>query len=243
VSTKKITIGFDRYIERQWLEQTAEWVVQDATKEQLHENIDQYLAPYINGATSLRKSKNVLFGVWFKTDKQNQLFKEQAKRLYQTATAQEKLVIHWGLAVASYPFFASVVRLLGRLFRLQDDIHSKELIRRAVEQHGDTESVRRAATRLLQSLAQWGAVEAGQQSVFHPVEKIVIDNPELLCWLMTALFYSTDRERYSTEEIMSDPAWFPFGVSSSYFDVSKSKLLEIVHQNVGDTLIALKSRQ
>ena len=240
MSTKKITIGFDRYIERQWLDQTAEWVVQDASKEQLHENIDLHLAPYINGATSLRKSKNVLFGVWFKTDKRNLTFKEQAKRLYQTATSQEKLVIHWGLAVASYPFFASVVRLLGRLFRLQDDIHSKELIRRTVEQHGDTESVRRAATRILQSLAQWGALEAGQQSLFHPVEKITIHNPELLSWLMAALFYSTDRERYSIEELMSDPAWFPFEVSSAFFDINQSQLLEIVHQGVGDTLIALK---
>lgn len=216
MSDKKITIGFDRYIERQWLDETAEWVINGAIKEELHAHIDDYLAPFINGDTSLRKTKNVLFGVWFKTDKKNQAFKEQAKALYRTANSSEKLVIHWGLAVASYPYFASVARLIGRLFRLQDDIHSKELIRRTVEQHGDTESVRRAATRMLQSLSQWGVLEAGEQSVFHLASKNPVDNPELITWLTGALFYSTDRQRYSIEELVSDSAWFPFEVSTGF---------------------------
>jgi hypothetical protein len=38
----------------------------------------------------------------------------------------------------------------------------------------------------------------------------------------------------------SDPVWFPFEIPHGYFNVSNSKLIEIVHQGVGETLVALK---
>ena len=58
MSSKKVTIGFDRYIEKQWLDQTAKWVVQGKLRAELHTLTDDYLAPYIKGETSLRKTCN-----------------------------------------------------------------------------------------------------------------------------------------------------------------------------------------
>ena len=240
MSKKQLSIGFDRYIERSWLEQIAEWVVQGKNRNDLHQLIDDYLAPFINGATSLRKTKNVLFGVWVNTSDKNRPFKEQAINLLSTCNREERLAIHWGLSIASYPFFASLARLIGRLLRLQDDIISKELVRRSVEQHGDTESVRRATVRLLQSFGEWGALIPESKSLFHPPKKIRLNNPELVTWLLASVFFSNGRDRISIEEIMSDPAWFPFEITPSAFQINRSSMLEIVHQNVGDTLLSLK---
>lgn len=240
MNKKKLSIGFDRYIERAWLEQISKWVAQEKSRDELHQLVDDYLAPFINGATSLRKTKNVLFGVWVNTSDKNELFKKQATHFLQSCSNDEHLAIHWGLSIASYPFFASLVRLIGRLLRLQDDIISKELVRRSVELHGDTESVRRATTRLLQSFGEWGVLIPESKSLFHSPKKIVINNPELATWLLASVFFSNDRDRMTTDEIISDPAWFPFEIHQSLFQVNQSSILEIVHQNVGDTLISLK---
>jgi hypothetical protein len=240
VIQKKLSIGFDRYIERSWLEQVAEWVVQGNSRDDLQQLVDDYLAPFINGATSLRKTKNVLFGVWVNTSDKNRPFKEQAINHLKTCTREERLALHWGLSIASYPFFASLARLIGRLLRLQDDIISKELVRRSVEQHGDTESVRRATVRLLQSFGEWGVLIPESKSLFHPPEKIKLNNPELVTWLLASVFFSNGRDRISIEEIMSDPAWFPFDITQGAFQLNHSPILEIVHQNVGDTLLSLK---
>jgi hypothetical protein len=132
-----------------------------------------------------------------------------------------------------------LVRLIGRLLRLQDDIISKELVRRSVELHGDTESVRRATTRLLQSFGEWGVLIPESKSLFHSPKKIVINNPALVTWLLASVFFSSGKERMTMDEIVSDPAWFPFEVPQSSFQVNQSAILEIVHQNVGDTLISL----
>ena len=239
MNEKKISIGFDRYIERPWLEQISKWVAQEKKRDELHELVDDYLVPFINGATSLRKTKNVLFGVWVNSSDENQPFKKQAIHLLQNCSNDERLAIHWGLSIASYPFFASLVRLIGRLLRLQDDIISKELVRRSVELHGDTESVRRATTRLLQSFGEWGVLIPESKSLFHSPKKIVVNNPELVTWLLASVFFSSGKERMTMDEIVSDPAWFPFEIPQSSFQVNQSAILEIVHQNVGNTLISL----
>ena len=239
MNKKKLSIGFDRYIERAWLEQLAKWVAQEKSRDELHQLVDDYLAPFINGATSLRKTKNVLFGVWVNTSDKNVQFKKQAVQFLQNCSNDERLAIHWGLSIASYPFFASLVRLIGRLLRLQDDIISKELVRRSVELHGDTESVRRATTRLLQSFGEWGVLIPESKSLFHSPKKVVINNPELVTWLLASVFFSSGKERMTMDEIVSDPAWFPFEIPQSSFQVDQSAILEIVHRNFGDTLISL----
>jgi len=174
----------------------------------------------------------------FRSDK-NKTFKEQGVNFLKTCNKDERLVIHWGMAVASYPFFVSLARKIGRLLRLQDDIISKELVRRSVEQYGDTESIRRATTRLLQSFGAWGILFSVSNNLFYPTQKYRLENPELITWLMASVFFSNDRERLSVDEITSDPIWFPFNISYSAFQVGQSQILNVVHQNTSEKLLCL----
>tara|TARA_Y100000768_G_scaffold378564_1_gene353155 strand:- start:849 stop:1583 length:735 start_codon:yes stop_codon:yes gene_type:complete len=237
---KKLSIGFDRYIEYAWLEQISIWVAQNKNRDELHILVDDYLASFINGVTSLRKTKNVLFGIWVNSSDESDSFKKQAIHFLKKYPYDEHLAIHWGLSIGSYPFFASLVRLIGRLLRLQDYINSKELVRRSVELHGDTESVRRATTRLLQSLVQWSVLTQESNSSYHSPNKIMINNPELVTWLLASVFFSSGKERFSVDEIVSDPIWFPFKIPQSSFQINQSTILEVVHQNISNRLISLK---
>lgn len=242
MSDKKLAVGFDRYIEREWLDQIAQWVIEGKDRKELHQLVGDYLKPFINGATSLRKTKNVLFGIWVNTNAENIQFKKQAVAMFPSATREERLAIHWGMALGSYPFFASLTRLIGRLLRLQDDIISQELVRRSVEQHGDTETVRRATVRLLQSLAQWGVLRSDGKSLFHPVPKIDQHHIELATWLVVAPMLSSGKPRVMIEELTAEPALFPFGAFPGVFQPTQSPLLQIMHQAVGETIVALKKK-
>jgi hypothetical protein len=99
--------------------------------------------------------------------------------------------------------------------------------------------VRRATTRLLQSFGEWGVLIPESKSLFHSPKKVVINNPELVTWLLASVFFSSGKERMTMDEIVSDPAWFPFEIPQSSFQVDQSAILEIVHRNFGDTLISL----
>ncbi len=235
---KKQTIGFDCYIELEWLETTSMWVFQGKTRDELSENLDNYLASYIKGAVSLSKTKGILLGIWANPMLSNKPFTDMAIELYRDANKQERLVLHWGLAIARFPFFTAVIRQIGRLNRLQGSIHSSELVRRCIEEYGDREAIRRSATRVLKSLHEWGVLSQHERRVFHIDKNIEINNPKLLSWLIAALFFSGEERKISYSELMSDPIWFPFKMDSSVVQLEESGLLTVAQHGIGDRLIS-----
>ncbi len=233
-------VGFDRYIAFEWLEKTAHWVMEGNSTKEMHEFIDDYLLTFISGETSKRKTKNVLFGAWVNSDLKNGDFKEQAKKLYQTTSKNERIAIHYGMIIASYPFFLSLSKVLGRLFKLQDDVSRKEFYRRCIEVHGDRDSIKRAAARYLQSLVEWRLLDGSEKGTVKPFSKICLENPVLVTWLLSSVIFSCGKDRLSVDDIVSDPAWFPFEITYSAFQIGQAPLLEVDHQSAGSTLISLR---
>lgn len=242
MSKRQPLVGFDRYVEREWLDQTAAWVVEGKSPNEVHALIDDYLAPYISGADSKRKTKNSLSGAWVKYDPTTEAFKQQGHALFRSATKDERLAVHYGMLVASYPFFLSSGRILGRLFKLQDEITTTEFNRRVIEIIGDRDSIKRAAARYLQSLSEWGLLQRIGESTFAPAKIIRLSNPDLITWLYASVLYKGDRDRLTVEDITSDPVWYPFDIPHGYFDYSASGLLTVAHQGVGATLLELGHR-
>lgn len=234
-------VGFERYVARDWLDQTAGWVISGKNREELHDLVDDYLENFIRGATSKRKTKNVLFGAWVKINARDACFRAQARQLFMHASSSEKLAIHWGMLISGYPFFLSLSRILGRLFRLQECASKQEIMRRCVEEHGDRDSIRRSAERYLQSLLEWGLLKADEHGLLCPTHKIPLHNPELVTWLLPAILFSGERERLSVDDLLADPAWFPFAIRSGDLQVMHSQVIEIIHQGVGETLVVLRA--
>lgn len=239
VEKKQPLVGFERYVSLDWLDQTAKWVIEGKTSKDIHMLIDDYLAPYIQGDTSKRKTKNVLSGAWIKSDGVNPKFKADAKQLYIQANYNEKLVIHYGLMVSTYPFFYSLCRTLGRLFKLQDEISNEEFYRRVIELHGDRDSIKRAAARFLQSLSQWNILDCSDKAKVKSLAKIKLHDPVFATWLCESVMYSNQRETISLNELLADPAFFCFELPHGAFQINRSERFEIVHQGVHETILKL----
>ena len=237
IHKKQPIVGFERYVTLDWLDQTAKWVIEGKSAKEVHALIDEYLSPYVHGDTSKRKTKNVLSGAWVKSDGVNPQFKGQAQVLYPQANQIEKLTIHFGLMLASYPFFYSLSRILGRLFKLQDDISNDEFYRRVVETHGDRESIKRAAARYLQSLVAWGVLDGSDKAKVKSVSKTKVDDPTLATWLLESAMYSNGKETISFDALLADPAFFVFDIPHGAFQINQSDRLDIVHQGAHETIL------
>ena len=238
---KKALVGFDRYVERDWMDQAAGLAMGDYSLKEVNENLDEYLTLHVNGETSRRKTKNILTSIWAKALTHEAEYKEQAAVLFARATKQERLTLHYGMSIATYPFFLSLSKILGRLFKLQNEVSNAEFYRRVIETLGDRASIKRAAARYLQSLIEWGVLEASGKAAIKPMAKLQITDPEIITWLYASAFFSADRDRFSIDDITSDPCWYPFEIPHGFFNVRESELIEVVHQGVGNTLIALKT--
>ncbi|RLA50376.1 MAG: hypothetical protein DRR42_13325 [Gammaproteobacteria bacterium] len=240
MKSKKPLVGFDRYVEKAWMDKAASLVVGGNNLNDINEQLDQYLLPSITGETSRRKTKNVLTATWAKSLVEESAYKKEAVALFACANSQERLAIHYGMSIATYPFFMSLSKILGRLFKLQDEVSNTEFYRRVIETVGDRESIKRAAARYLQSLIEWGVLEQPAKAAVKPAAKIQVSDSTVITWLYAAILFSSDRDRLSIDDIVSDPCWFPFRMPHGCFNVSESEVVEVVHQGIGNTLIALK---
>lgn len=241
MSKAKALVGFDRYVEKQWMDKTAALVAEGKTLAEINSILDDYLLPSIAGETSRRKTKNILTATWVKSFKAEVAFKAEAVALFEAANNAEQLAIHYGMSIATYPYFLSLSKILGRLFKLQDEVTNAEFNRRVIESVGDRESIKRAAARYLQSLIQWGLIEANSNGGVKPGIKIPLHNSAVVTWLYSSTLFSVDKNWLSIDDINADPAWFPFDIAHGYFNVQSSNLIEVVHQGVGNTLIAIKA--
>lgn len=241
MKSKKPLVGFDRYVEKAWMDQVAKLVVAENDLSEINEKLDEYLLPFIAGETSRRKTKNILTATWAKSQPGETVFKQQAVEFFANTVKKERLVIHYGMNVATYPFFMELSKILGRLFKLQDEVTYVEFYRRVIESVGDRESIKRATARYLQSLIEWGVLEQSGKSIVKPAAKIQVSDSGVITWLYTSILFSSDRDRLSVDDITSDPCWFPFEIPYEYFNISESEVVEVVHQGVGNALVALKT--
>jgi len=242
MKTKKPLVGFDRYVEKDWMDQSAKLVIAENNPNDINEKLDEYLQTFIAGETSRRKTKNILTATWAKSRSADLAYKKQAAQLFVKADKQERLLIHYGMSIATYPFFMGLSKILGRLFKLQDEVTNAEFYRRVIETVGDRDSIKRAAARYLQSLIEWGVLEQSSKGAVKPALKVKVAGSDVITWLYTSILFSSDRDRLSIDDITSDPCWFPFEITHGDFNINESEIIEVVHQGVGNTLVALKSK-
>ena len=65
----KVSIGFNRHLESDWLAQTASWVANNIAGNELKQKIDELLTPAFSSQVAKDKTRNLLFGIWCKLPK------------------------------------------------------------------------------------------------------------------------------------------------------------------------------
>ena len=163
---KKKIIGFDRKIELEWIDYTAELVSNGLPESEIRENLAQKLSVYGLGSSkggALSKTITVLTRLWLNVSEDIIPLRDKALDLYKSASNDEKVVLHICLAITNYPFFFDVMTQIGRLLKLQDSFSSNQVTRRIVEKWGDTQRVKRSVDHVLQALKLWGVIEPLQK--------------------------------------------------------------------------------
>ncbi len=78
--------------------------------------------------------------------------------IYRAERNHELLALHWGMALASHPFFAKVADCIGRLLKLHGEFTAVQINRRLKEQLGDRASILRATEAVLQTMVNWRVI-------------------------------------------------------------------------------------
>jgi len=204
-------IGFDRFIALEWATTALKVRADAAQSEDLHGLLD---------AAGLRiaahkKTRTVLNRLWLEPRTELAAYANRGVAIFQAHPDIPPAALHWGMALATYPFFGKVAELIGRLTTLQGDCTSAEIHRRMRETYGEREGTTRMTNMVIQSQAGWGAVERidkGKRLVrCAPTQ---IQDHALTAWLIEAVLRYAEKP-LSIANLASQPSLFPFCLPQS----------------------------
>jgi hypothetical protein len=248
VTRRSNQIGFSQRVRLEWLEQTANYVLAGNDKAAVDDALQGLLKEKVSvGGQALRGNREkiitILLKVWVTVPKELESLRLQGLNLLSEISRPEHLAVHWGMVMATYPFWAGVAAQVGRLLKLQGSAVAAQVQRRVREQYGERETVSRAARRVLRSFYDWGVLsETVTKGIYHPGVSLDIDDPKLLGWLIEAMLRARANGSVPLKELIESPSLFPFRLKLIHADGLKaaSSNLEILRHGLDENLVMLR---
>lgn len=231
-------IGFDRFIQLDWV--AAALSVQ-AGKINLEE-LSVKLSSAGLGKEAQIKTQTKLNALVLEPRPHLLDFIHRGVRMFAGAsTLADVAPFGWGAAIAVYPYFGRVAELTGRLTSIQGDCSVAEVHRRVSELYGDREVTKRATQAVLQTQANWGAIERiahGKRLVRLP--RRPTGSEDVVLWLLeAAIRYHGKAMPLATIQSMS--VIYPFLLEGSpAYITSSSSNLELRSEGANQQFLALR---
>ncbi len=208
-------------------------------KEEMYKKLDQYLFKDIKGNKSRKNAITILIKIWYLNKKINTSIQKRAFELLPQLDPQERIALHWGMTLSTYPFFKDIASEIGRLASRQHDFSSSQIYRKMKELYGDRRRVEVAYQAVLTSMKNWGVVIQKKQGIYVLPDKINIFNNDLINWLVGAAIISSKREYIQMDEVSTLLYLFPFAFNI-HTGLLDNSIFKITNQGINKTIIGIK---
>jgi hypothetical protein len=108
-------IGFDRQIRLAWLDATADLAAHGLSAQEIRAKLDQVLDGEVAGSDSHSakgKTKTVLLHIWSLVPEDYKPLRDEGLALIRQQPADSRIIVHWGMCIATYSFLESSLKLL-----------------------------------------------------------------------------------------------------------------------------------
>lgn len=233
------SVGFDQKILLHQLDFTLSEARRTERKD-MYEKLDGFLIDDIKGVKSRKNATTMLMKIWYLVSDDYKKLQSKAFELYPDLSSQERLALHYGMTLLAYPFVKDLVREMGKLFKLQDEVPAQQIGRIMKNFYGDRRRVEVAISAVLMSLKSWGIIKPGEKRHIYKLdEKISIESNEMKKWLAEAIVRASEGTSITLDEINTNSLFFPFDYS-----ISKSELsgegFEVNRQGLDMIMVGVK---
>ena len=240
-------IGFSQRIRLEWLEQTANLILAGNDKAEVNDSLQELLKDKVSvGGQAIRGNREkiitILMKIWITVPRGLEALRDEGLQIHQKLPRKERIAVHWGMALAVYPFWGAVAAHTGRLLRLQGTAAAAHVQRRVKEQYGERETAHRAARRVLRSFIDWNVLnETDKKGVYSQGNRYSIQDSRLIAWLVEASLHARANGSAAIKDLLDGPNIFPF--RPAYISVehlaSLSTRLELLRHGLDDDLVML----
>ena len=213
-------VGFSQRIRLGWLDYAANTVLAGSPEDEIVAALRERLRGRFSlggGRVSGNRDKAVaiLTRVWVAVPEERRPLQGEGLDFLRQADANGRMLIHWCMCMAAYPFFGTVAESTGRLLRLQGAAAAAQVQRRLRERLGERETVARAAQRVLRGFIDWGVLrETGEKGLYRGAAPRAIADGPLAVWALKALLSAHGGSPRPPAALLRAPRLFPFEIAA-----------------------------
>lgn len=232
-------IGFDRFIQLDWVAAALKVRAGVASLDELNELLDA--AGLGNEAKIKTRTKLIALVLEPRSDLVD--FINRGIELFSSSKPeQESACFAWGSALATYPYFGKVAEFTGRLTAMQGDCSMPEVHRRMSELHGERGNIKTATRAVIQTQVNWGAIRRVTKG--NRIERLApkpVTDAVKVSWLIeAALRYEGKALALAT--MQSTAVLYPFSLDQPLgYILSHSPALEIRSAGPSNQMVVLRN--
>lgn len=238
------TIGFDRRLNIEWLDASAARAAAGDDTDAARAYLERVLTGVVDGKGkrgSRAKTVTVLLGVWHRVPPVAARARAKLLSFITEGDPKDRVAGHWAMCMLSYPFYADVATIVGRLLALQGDLTWGQVRRRVRERWGDRPTAERAARRIVRSWVQWGILkDTGTHGSFRLARTPLAVHATPAEVLIEAVLVHSGRDAMPIQDVVASPAVFPFQLGAVIPLIRRSETFEF-HRHGGGESVAVAS--
>jgi PAS domain-containing protein len=244
MSERQHKIGYNRTVKLQWLNETLDLFLRGKSDAEIYGILSDRLSNELSvGSQAQRGSREktitLLMKTWVRVPPPLREFRNDGLQLLREFSREDRLIFHWGMTVAVYPFWRVVADVIGRLFRLQGSATPMQVQRRVKELLGEREAVARSTRYVLRAFSDWGVIlDSSESGTYCPAPPISLTELRSTVWLLEATLLSLPDNVSDFRALLNAPSLFPFQLSRLFPEqLAVSNRFEAVRHSLEETVI------
>jgi hypothetical protein len=233
------SIGFDRRLRQEWLDAIASKRTAGATVPELRKFGHKLLRSDCPADEARGKTLTVLFHLWVDVPANAVALRDSASKMLADIEPRQRIALHWGLGLATYPFFRDIADATGRFLGLQDSVSLAQIQRRLAERWGQRSTTERAAQRIVRSWIDWGVLRESKQRGMYVTGKLIEVSGALASWVVEAVLVGADAESQTVAQVRRAHQLFPFCLKVSANELRRAPRLAVHRQGVDEDVVML----
>ncbi len=247
MSVRFMKVGIQRELHLEWFDQAARLFGSGISKKDARQEIYSYLenAPGFSTPPTLQSKTyiaNALIKTWIDPEPELAPLRDSAFGLFKDFSAK-RIVIHWCLLGAAYPFWFEVAAKIGRLLNLQDQVTQTQVVLRLKEIYGDRQTISRRARYVIRSFVSWGILKDSEaRGCYEKADPMSITDENLAILMLESALLATPEGKGALGLLLNNPAFFPFHlpVMTGDFVYQRSERIDVVRYGLDEDLLTIR---
>jgi len=220
-------VGMNRTIKLEWLNETADLVLQGFDEAEIRLKLQEYLSFEIKSPVVLKNTRTILLQTWVYIPNEFCDIKNKALKLFVNSGV-DRVIAHWCMMLLAYPLMVDICGYIGKATKIQDYFSVAWLKEKLNENWGERTTISDSISKILQTFRQLHVIDKIKTGVY--IAKIQsIEETEAISLMVQTVLALKLKAYYEIDEISLTPQMFPFRYKVTHEILNASEDFTLSH--------------